>query len=98
MIFFRKGVRSVNKKGAEIKYDLEGPINFAVFPGHQVFKFFKERAGLIITQLLRWQSHLNKLNPKNSKNIRPKYWLMQNAWNLNSENVDTIWFLVIMEG
>merc|ERR1719405_91268 len=35
MIFFRKGVRSVNKKGQEVQYDLEGPINQAVFPGHQ---------------------------------------------------------------
>jgi glycine hydroxymethyltransferase len=35
MIFFRKGVRSVNKKGVEVKYDLENPINFSVFPGHQ---------------------------------------------------------------
>ena len=36
MIFFRKGVRSVNAKtGKETLYDLEGPINFSVFPGHQ---------------------------------------------------------------
>ncbi|KAI8827150.1 serine hydroxymethyltransferase-domain-containing protein [Fimicolochytrium jonesii] len=35
MIFYRKGVRKVNKKGAEILYDLESPINFSVFPGHQ---------------------------------------------------------------
>lgn len=28
MIFFRKGVRSVDKKGKETLYDLEGPINF----------------------------------------------------------------------
>ncbi|KAI8996785.1 serine hydroxymethyltransferase-domain-containing protein [Pilobolus umbonatus] len=35
MIFFRKGVRSVDKKGKEIKYDLENPINQSVFPGHQ---------------------------------------------------------------
>ena len=35
MIFFRKGVRSVNKKGVETMYDLEGPINASVFPGHQ---------------------------------------------------------------
>jgi glycine hydroxymethyltransferase len=35
MIFFRKGVRSVSKKGVEIKYDLENPINTSVFPGHQ---------------------------------------------------------------
>merc|ERR1719324_1587359 len=35
MIFFRKGVRSVTAKGVEVKYDLEGPINQSVFPGHQ---------------------------------------------------------------
>jgi len=35
MIFFRKGVRSTNKKGEKIMYDLEGPINASVFPGHQ---------------------------------------------------------------
>ncbi|KAI7821480.1 serine hydroxymethyltransferase [Kickxella alabastrina] len=35
MIFFRKGVRRVNKKGVEIMYNLETPINQSVFPGHQ---------------------------------------------------------------
>lgn len=35
MIFFRKGVRRTDKTGKEIMYDLEGPINFSVFPGHQ---------------------------------------------------------------
>lgn len=35
MIFFRKGVRSVDKKGKEVMYDLENPINASVFPGHQ---------------------------------------------------------------
>lgn len=36
MIFFRKGVRKSDpKNGKEILYDLEGPINFSVFPGHQ---------------------------------------------------------------
>ena len=36
MIFFRRGVRSVNQKtGKEVLYDLENPINFSVFPGHQ---------------------------------------------------------------
>jgi glycine hydroxymethyltransferase len=38
MIFFRKGVRKTETKaGKEVKvlYDLEGPINFSVFPGHQ---------------------------------------------------------------
>jgi glycine hydroxymethyltransferase len=36
MIFFRKGVRSVDAKtGKETLYDLEDKINFSVFPGHQ---------------------------------------------------------------
>lgn len=36
MIFFRKGVRKSDpKSGTETLYDLEGPINFSVFPGHQ---------------------------------------------------------------
>jgi len=35
MIFFRKGVRNVDKKGNEIMYDIEDKINFSVFPGLQ---------------------------------------------------------------
>lgn len=35
MIFYRKGVKSVDKKGVEIKYDLQQKIDFAVFPGLQ---------------------------------------------------------------
>lgn len=35
MIFFRKGVRSQDKSGKDVMYDLEDKINFSVFPGHQ---------------------------------------------------------------
>jgi glycine hydroxymethyltransferase len=35
MIFFRKGIRKITKKGKEIPYDLEKKINFSVFPAHQ---------------------------------------------------------------
>jgi glycine hydroxymethyltransferase len=35
MVFYRKGVRSVSKKGVETMFDLEQRINQAVFPGHQ---------------------------------------------------------------
>ncbi|KAI9773352.1 MAG: Serine hydroxymethyltransferase, cytosolic [Geoglossum simile] len=36
MIFFRKGVRKTDPRtGKETLYDLENPINFSVFPGHQ---------------------------------------------------------------
>lgn len=36
MIFYRKGVRKVTKKGAEIMYDIDKKIDFSVFPGMQV--------------------------------------------------------------
>ena len=36
MIFFRKGVKGQDKKGKDIKYNLEDRINFSVFPGLQV--------------------------------------------------------------
>ncbi|XP_043987951.1 serine hydroxymethyltransferase, mitochondrial-like [Gambusia affinis] len=35
MIFFRKGVRSVDAKGREVPYDLQDRVNFAVFPSLQ---------------------------------------------------------------
>ncbi|XP_071480847.1 serine hydroxymethyltransferase-like [Diadema antillarum] len=35
IIFFRKGVRKVLKNGTKVMYDLEKPINDAVFPGLQ---------------------------------------------------------------
>merc|ERR1712085_103737 len=35
MIFFRKGQKGTDKKGNPIMYDLEGKINFSVFPGLQ---------------------------------------------------------------
>lgn len=35
LIFFRKGVKEVDKKGKEIMYDLESKVNFAVFPALQ---------------------------------------------------------------
>eukprot|EP00948_MAST-09A_sp_MAST-9A-sp1_P001411 g1411.t1 len=36
MIFYRKGVRSENKKtGKKVMYDLESKVDFSVFPGHQ---------------------------------------------------------------
>jgi glycine hydroxymethyltransferase len=39
MIFYRKGVRKVDKKtGANIMYDIEDKINFSVFPGLQVWR------------------------------------------------------------
>lgn len=35
IIFFRKGVRSVDRTGAKVMYDIENKINLAVFPGLQ---------------------------------------------------------------
>ena len=36
MIFYRKGLRKVTKKGTEIMYDIDKMIDFSVFPGMQV--------------------------------------------------------------
>ncbi|XP_060929924.1 serine hydroxymethyltransferase, mitochondrial-like isoform X2 [Limanda limanda] len=35
LIFYRKGVRSVDNKGREVTYDLQDRVNFAVFPSLQ---------------------------------------------------------------
>lgn len=35
MIFYRKGIRKITKKGKKIPYDLDRKINFSVFPAHQ---------------------------------------------------------------
>ncbi|XP_013766254.1 serine hydroxymethyltransferase, mitochondrial-like [Pundamilia nyererei] len=35
LIFYRKGVRSVDKKGREVLYELQDRVNFAVFPSLQ---------------------------------------------------------------
>lgn len=35
LIFYRKGVRSVDKKGKEVLYNLQDRVNFAVFPSLQ---------------------------------------------------------------
>ena len=35
IIFYRKGLRSVDRNGVETKYDIENKINLAVFPGLQ---------------------------------------------------------------
>ena len=35
MIFYRKGVRSVTKKGVEVMFDLQDKIDFALFPSLQ---------------------------------------------------------------
>lgn len=49
MIFFRKGVRGVDKKtGANIMYDIEDKINFAVFPGLQGGPHNHSIAGLAV--------------------------------------------------
>lgn len=40
VIFFRKGVRSVNTKGEKTYYDFENRINQAVFPGLQGMLYY----------------------------------------------------------
>ena len=59
MIFYRKGVKSINKKtGKEIKYDFEKNINFAVFPALQGGPHQHQIAGVAVA-LKQVRSHVN---------------------------------------
>ncbi|KAH7279904.1 hypothetical protein KP509_37G043000 [Ceratopteris richardii] len=48
MIFFRKGVKELNKQGQEVMYDLEEKINATVFPGLQGAPHNQTIAGLAV--------------------------------------------------
>lgn len=62
LIFFRKGVRSVDKKGKEIMYDLEDKVNFSVFPSLQGGPHNHAIAGVAVA--LRQVSAAHKLQWK----------------------------------
>lgn len=49
LIFFRKGVRSVDNKGREVAYDLQDKVNFAVFPSLQGGPHNHAIAGVAVT-------------------------------------------------
>ncbi|CAI5647051.1 serine hydroxymethyltransferase, mitochondrial [Oreochromis niloticus] len=49
LIFYRKGVRSVDKKGREVLYDLQDRVNFAVFPSLQGGPHNHAIAGVAVT-------------------------------------------------
>ena len=48
MIFYRKGVKGVDKNGKEIKYNYEQKINFAVFPSLQGGPHMNAIAGVAV--------------------------------------------------
>ncbi|KAJ3257096.1 Serine hydroxymethyltransferase, cytosolic [Boothiomyces macroporosus] len=90
MIFFRKGVRSVDKKGKEILYNLENPINFSVFPGHQGGPHNHTIAALSValkqTQTAEFKEYQKQvlLNAKEMENSFKKL-----GYNMVSDGTDT---------
>lgn len=61
LIFYRKGIRSVDKKGREIMYDLEDKVNFAVFPSLQGGPHNHAIAGVAVAlkQVKKWNKYLD---------------------------------------
>ena len=57
MIFYRKGQKGVNKKGAPIMYDLEDKINFSVFRS-------ASRAVPITTRSRVWRARKQAASPE----------------------------------
>ena len=55
LIFYRKGVKGVNKQGKEIKYDYETKINQAVFPGLQGGPHNNVIAGVAVALKQVWE-------------------------------------------
>jgi glycine hydroxymethyltransferase len=68
MIFYRKGIRKVTKKGVEIPYDLEEKINFAVFPGLQVWGEGGREGGMAADK-----SPLTHLSPTHASSLPPSF-------------------------
>ena len=61
MIFYRRGVRSVTKKGVEVMFDLEDRIDFSLFPSLQGGPHMHTISGLAVA-LKNAQSEEFKMN------------------------------------
>lgn len=69
LIFFRKGVRSVDKKGREVTYDLQDKVNFAVFPSLQGGPHNHAIAGVAVALQQVWISTLiTNIHQQHNKN------------------------------
>ncbi|RWW05907.1 hypothetical protein GW17_00030796 [Ensete ventricosum] len=70
MIFFRKGLKEINKKGQEVMYDFEDKINAAVFPGLQGGPHNHTISGLAVA-LKQHLNHFPVRSLKTSKSRLP---------------------------
>lgn len=95
LIYFRKGVRSVNKKGKETLYTLEKDINEAVFPGLQGGPHNHSMAGVAVAlkQAMRGEFKDYQLQTiSNAKTMAEE--LMKRGYNIVSNGTDTHLLLV----
>ncbi|KAK5641317.1 hypothetical protein RI129_009864 [Pyrocoelia pectoralis] len=99
VIFFRKGVRSVNAKGEKIMYDLETKINNAVFPGLQGGPHNNAIAALATAfkqvkspEFVQYQKQV----VANAKRLATK--LMEKGYNITTGGTDVHLVLVNLQG
>lgn len=95
VIFFRKGVRSVNAKGEKTMYDLESRVNQAVFPGLQGGPHNNTIAGIATTMLQAKTPEFVEYQKQIVKNARRlASGLMEKGYKISTGGTDVHMLLV----
>lgn len=99
VIFFRKGVRSINAKGDKIMYDLESRINQAVFPGLQGGPHNNAIAGIATAMLQAKAPEFVEYQTQIVKNARRlANGLMTKGYKISTGGTDVHMLLVDLSG
>ncbi|KAI8013836.1 hypothetical protein LOK49_LG05G03140, partial [Camellia lanceoleosa] len=97
MIFFKKGVKEINKQGQEVMYDYEYKINQAVFPGLQGGPHYHTISGLAVAlkqaMTLEYKAYLVQVLSNCSKFAET---LLEKGYDLVSGGTDNHLVLVLL--